>query len=39
MEKPEDKRPLGKPRCKWKINITIDRSGCGVGGMNWIDQA
>jgi hypothetical protein len=37
--KPEGKRPLGKPRRKWEVNITIHCSECGVGGKDWIDLA
>jgi hypothetical protein len=32
VEKPEGKRPLGRPRCRWKDNIR--EVGC--GGMDWI---
>jgi hypothetical protein len=35
--KPEGKRPLGKPRCKWVDNIKIDLKEIGSGGMDWID--
>jgi hypothetical protein len=24
VEKPEGKRPLGRPRCRWEDNIKID---------------
>jgi hypothetical protein len=30
--KPEVKRPLGRPRCRWEDNIKI-----GLGGMDWIE--
>jgi hypothetical protein len=30
--KPEGRRPLGRPRCRWMDNIEI-----GWGGMDWID--
>jgi hypothetical protein len=37
--KPEGKRPLGRPRCRWVDNIKIDlrerRGDC----MDWIDLA
>jgi hypothetical protein len=37
--KPEGKRPLGRHRCRWKVNIKIDleevRGGCG----DWMEQA
>jgi hypothetical protein len=33
--KPEGKRPLGRPRLRWKINIKIDFKEMGLGGMDW----
>jgi hypothetical protein len=24
VEKPEGKRPLGRPRCRWVVNIKMD---------------
>ena len=39
MGKPERKRPLGRPRCRWEDNITMDLQEVGCGGMNWIDLA
>jgi hypothetical protein len=36
-EKPEVKRPLGRPRCKWVDNINMDLGGVGWGGVCWID--
>jgi hypothetical protein len=35
--KPEWKRPLGRPRCRWEDNIPNDLREVGFGGMNWID--
>jgi len=29
--KPEGKRPLGRPRCRWEDNIKIDRQEVGGG--------
>jgi hypothetical protein len=29
--KPEEKKPLGRPRCRREDNIKLDLSGCGVG--------
>jgi len=37
--KPEGKRPLGKPRRRWKDNIKIDLQEVGCGGMDWIELA
>jgi len=37
--KPERKRPLGRPRCRWKNNITMDLQKVGCGGMDWIELA
>jgi hypothetical protein len=31
--KPEGKRPLGRPRHRWKDNIKVDFSEIGWGGM------
>jgi hypothetical protein len=37
--KPEEKRPLGRPRWRWKDNIKIDLREIGWGGMDWINLA
>jgi hypothetical protein len=37
--KPEDKRPLGRPRRRWVDNIKMDRRGIGWDGMDWIALA
>jgi hypothetical protein len=37
--KPEGKRPLGKPKRRWKYNIRLDLREIGWGGMDWIDLA
>jgi hypothetical protein len=37
--KPEGKRPLGRPRRRWKDNIRMDLRGIRWGGMDWIDLA
>jgi hypothetical protein len=34
--KPEGKRPLGRPRCRWVDNIKMDLLGIGWGGVDWI---
>jgi hypothetical protein len=37
--KPEGKRPLGKPRRRWKDNIKMDLQEVGVGRGDWIESA
>jgi hypothetical protein len=37
--KPEDKRPLGKPRHSWVDNIKMDLREIGWDGMDWINLA
>jgi hypothetical protein len=37
--KPEGKRPLGRPRCRWVDNIKMDLREIGSDGVNWIDRA
>jgi hypothetical protein len=34
--KPEGKRPLRRPRCRWEDDIRIDLQEMGCGGMDWI---
>jgi hypothetical protein len=39
MEKPDGKRPLGRPRRRWEDNIRMDLQevGCGVWtGLGWL---
>jgi hypothetical protein len=36
VRKPEGKRPLGRPRCRWVDNIKMDLRELGWGGMDWI---
>jgi len=38
-EKPEGKRPLGRPRHKWEDNIKINYQVEGCESMDWIDLA
>jgi hypothetical protein len=36
VEKPEGKRPLGRPRCRWEDNIKMDfQEVGGVMGTGW----
>jgi hypothetical protein len=37
--KPEGKRPLGRPRCRWVDNIRMDLGEVGWGDMDWIGLA
>jgi len=37
--KSEGKRPLGRPRRRWKDNIKMDLEEVGCGGMDWIELA
>jgi hypothetical protein len=37
--KPEGKRPLGRPRRRWEVNIRMDLREIGWGGMDWVDLA
>jgi hypothetical protein len=39
MRKPEGKRPLGRPRCRWVDNIRIDLGEVGWDDVDWIDLA
>ena len=34
--KPEGKRPLGRPRCRWVDNIRMDLQEVGGGYVDWI---
>ena len=37
--KPEEKRPLGRPRRRWEDNMKMDLQEMGCGVMDWIDVA
>jgi hypothetical protein len=37
--KPEGKRPLGRPRCRWMDNIKLDRLEIGLNVVAWIALA
>jgi len=39
VEKPEGRRPLGKPRRRWLDNIRMDLLEVGCGYMDWIGLA
>jgi hypothetical protein len=34
--KPQGKRPLGRPRCRWIDNIKMDLVEIGLGVVDWI---
>jgi hypothetical protein len=35
MGKPEGKRPLGRPRCRWEDRIRMDLREIGWGSIEW----
>jgi hypothetical protein len=37
--KPEGRRPVGRPRRRWKDNIRMELQEVGCGGMDWIGIA
>jgi hypothetical protein len=37
--KPEGKRPLGRPRCRWINNIKRDLLDMGLNVVDWIGLA
>jgi hypothetical protein len=39
VRKPEGKKPLGRPRCRWVVIIKMDLRDIGWSGMDWIDVA
>jgi hypothetical protein len=39
MGKPEGKRPLGKPRDGWVVNVRMDPGEVGWEDMDWIGLA
>jgi hypothetical protein len=39
VEKPEGKRPLGRPRCRWECNIKMNPQEVGGGGGDWMELA
>jgi len=39
VEKPEGKRPLGRPMHRWEDNIKMDLKKVGWWSMDWIDLA
>jgi hypothetical protein len=39
LGKPEGKRSIGRPRCRWVDNIKMDLLEIGWGGVDWIGLA
>ena len=39
VRKPEGKRPLGRPWCRWEDNIKMDLQEVGCENMDWIELA
>jgi hypothetical protein len=39
LGKPEGRRALGRPRCRWEKNIMMDLHEVGCGFMEWIGLA
>jgi hypothetical protein len=39
VEKPEGRRPLGRPRRTWEDNFKMDLQEVGWDGVAWIDMA
>jgi hypothetical protein len=37
--KPEGKRPMGRPRCRWVDNIKMDLQEIGGGREDWMELA
>ena len=34
---PKGRRPLGRPRHRWEVNIRMDLNDIGVNTRNWVD--
>ena len=39
MGKPDGKRPMGRPRCRWEGNIKMDLEEVGRGCGDWMELA
>ena len=39
VEKPEGRRPLGRPRRRWEDNIRMDLREVGCGCVDWMELA
>jgi hypothetical protein len=38
LGKPEGRRPLGRPRRRWKDNIKMDLQEVGGGSVDWMER-
>ena len=36
---PAGKKPLGRPRPRWKVNIRMDLKEIAINTRNWVDSA
>ena len=36
---PAGKRPLGRPRRRWEVNIKMNLKEIGISTRNWVDSA
>jgi hypothetical protein len=39
IERPEGKKPLGRPRRRWEYNVKMDLRDIGIDEVNWIQLA
>jgi hypothetical protein len=39
VRKPDEKRPLGRLRCRWEDNIRMDLREVGCGCVDWMELA
>jgi hypothetical protein len=39
LGKPDEKRPLGRPRLRWEDNIKMDLQDIGGSGGDWMELA
>ena len=38
-DKSTGKRPLGRPRRRWEVNIRMDFKEIGISTRNWVDSS
>jgi hypothetical protein len=39
VEKRDERRPLGRPRRRWEVNIRMDLREVGCGCVDWMELA